>query len=270
MGTKIIRCRSCGAPLPAGVAECEFCGRPVSLPKIRPLAEADIKAKDTIGQRVVKALTKPKPFDEICVGCNSSFCSACSKLEKYLRSHPEIKKCDTRIVDVVLHGYSKLCRVSHDSYGFTIDICLLDSYMKARFKSWKYRKSFVKAPDKYDNLHNFFQGVVDRFDYEMMTRYHDYAELQGIVDDFIGNVVNLPPNTIGIRIHKIRRADILGPEDERSNKQNEKKDDGITAEYLKHRQNQGEIKRLKKKVIRRSVTCFVFLLYIIIHHYIYV
>lgn len=192
MGTKIIRCRSCGAPLPAGATECEFCGSPVSLPKTRPFVKTDIKAKDTIGQRVVKALTKTKP-----------------------------------IVDVVLHGYSKLCRVSHDSYGFTIDICLLDSYMKARFKSWKYRKSFVKAPDKYDNLHNFFQGIVDRFDYEMMTRSHDYAELQRLVDDFIGNVVNLPPNTMGIRIHKICRADILGQEDERSNNQSEKKMTGL-------------------------------------------
>lgn len=269
MGTKIIRCRSCGAPLPAGATECEFCGRPVSLPKTRPLAETDIKAKDTIGQGVVEALKKPRPFDEICGGCNRSNCIACAKLEKYLRSHPEIKKCDTRIVDVVLYGDSNLCRIYHDSYGFTIDICLLDSYMKARFKNWKYRKSFVKAPVKYESVGNIFRGIVEYFDYELMTRSHDYVELQRIVDDFIGNVVTLPADTIGLRIHKMHRADILGQEDERKNNQSVKKEDGITAEYLEHRKNQGEIKRLKKKVIRRSVTCLVFLLYIIIHYYIY-
>lgn len=271
MGVKIIRCRSCGAPLPAEATECEFCGRPVLL-KTKPPAGTDTKATNSIGRRVIDALQKPRPFDEICGECKRSICFNCSKLEKYLLSHPEIRKCDMRIVDVVLREGSKLCRIYSDYYGFTIDICLSDSYMKARFRRWESRSSFVKAPVKYDTFQDLFRGIVCRFDYELMTRSHNYAEVQQIVDDFIDNVVNLPKKEMGIRILKIQRSDIVKEDFVREsslNRQNEKQKNEITAEYLKHRQNQGEISRLKKKVIRRSVTCVVFLLYIILHHYIY-
>lgn len=267
MAGKIIRCRSCGAPVSSDAERCEFCGSAVK----DMLAASSQEKKNgkasasSVGKRVVKALksiAKP-PYEAVCEGCKDDNCEECIKTPNYLIDNPQYKKWDSGTIDL-FHKKELLARTYLDESGFKVLIRLTDSYMKAQSRNWKSKRNFVKSQHVmptmvYDGTGMSSHFEYNLFDYECMSRSTDYADLAQIIDDFIDNVAGFQHSEVRVVKLKETREDILGEEVAKDT------ENGPWKEPPKV-----EVRNepsLVAVVIRRAAVCLALLLIMIIHYY---
>lgn len=267
MAGKIIRCRSCGAPVSSDADRCEFCGSEVKdmLAEVSQVKKDSKTPGNTVGKRVTRALKSAEkaPYEVVCEGCKDDNCDECVKKYNYLIDNPQYKKWDSGTVDI-FHKKTLLARTYLDESGFKVLIRLVDSYMKAQFRNWKSKRNFVKSQYVMPTMVHDGNGMSSHFeynlfDYECMSRSTDYADLTRVIDDFVDNVAGFSHSDVRVVKLKETREDFLG-EDVAKDTEN-----GPWKEPPKVEVH--EEPSLVAVVIRRAAVCLILLLIMIIHYY---
>ncbi len=267
MAGKIIRCRSCGAPVSSDADRCEFCGSSVK-DMLAGASQEKIDGKtssNSVGKRVVKALKSigQAPYEVVCEGCRDENCDECVRIFNYLLDNPQYRKWDIGVVDI-FHKKTLLARTYLDESGFIVLIRLTDSYMKAQFRNWKSKRNFVKSQNVMPVRVHDGNGMPSHFDYnvfdyECMSRTKDYAALAQVIDDFIDNVAGFRHSDVRVVKLKETREEMIGVEVAKDT-ENGSWTNSPEAEV-------GKGPSLVAVVVRRAAVCLLLILIMIIHYY---